>query len=319
MSEVGRSRMLSQLHIDAARNSTDDFNPFHDPHKWRRIDANPFGGPIALGFQLETLAVHRVEWHHRQNGEDARARTAGLGFGNFDYGFADVIRPGEAFELVVRPTNDRIRERGELSNRVTIRSGRRLVMLGHQRETAVPLVHGEADFTHLGDLSRAPDRSLVGEGLFLKRKFMNTSNAKNFLLGSLVDQYHYFDELEDRVCFPTLFPVALISCALLEKALAGGYDFYRRPMVYTAHQVTVDRALQAQLKSNDRLHILVRGPEPVPGRKGLGKSDIPQQMHHCFGLVEGNRILFRARVAMALLQDVVQACGARTERRAVTA
>ena len=44
-----------QIHIDAARNATDDFNPFHDQKKWNRIHGNPFGMPIVLGFQVDTL------------------------------------------------------------------------------------------------------------------------------------------------------------------------------------------------------------------------------------------------------------------------
>jgi len=43
-------------------------------------------------------------------------------------------------------------------------------------------------------LSKAPS-------FFLKRKFMNVSNAKNFLCGSLAKQADYFDELEDIIYF----------------------------------------------------------------------------------------------------------------------
>jgi len=306
---------LTQLHIDAARNSTDDFNAFHDPYKWDRIRNNPFGRPIALGFQLETLAAHRVEAHHQQNGELPLLAEAGLRYSNYQYSFADVVSSGESFAVDVRATSNKITSQGQLVNRVSIRKGRRLVMLGYQRESRLPLTHANADFSGVTDLFCAPDRSFVGDGgYFLKRKFMNTSNAKNFLLGSMVDQHRYFDELEDRVRFPALFPVALVSCALLEKAMNEGYDFYGYPMVYTSHQITVDRMLQEGLRSNDRLHILVRGPESVKGQKGLGKSDIPQTRYDCFGLLDDNRILFRAQVLMALLEHVVSACEVRAGR-----
>ena len=53
----GGPLVFSQAHIDVARNSTDDFNPFHDPLRWQRIEGNPFGSPIALGFQLEFFAT----------------------------------------------------------------------------------------------------------------------------------------------------------------------------------------------------------------------------------------------------------------------
>ena len=41
-------------------NATDDFNPFHDQKKWNRIQGNPFGMPIVLGFQLEALVEYPV-------------------------------------------------------------------------------------------------------------------------------------------------------------------------------------------------------------------------------------------------------------------
>ena len=58
-------RWFQQIHIDAARNATDDFNPFHDPRKASLIRANPYAGPIVLGFQLECLIADDVE---RQRG-----------------------------------------------------------------------------------------------------------------------------------------------------------------------------------------------------------------------------------------------------------
>jgi len=294
---------LSQLHIDAARNSTDDFNPFHDPYKWDRIRANPFASPIALGFQLEALVAHQVDLHREGNGESRLLAEQGLRFSNFQFSFADVVRPGERIEVEVRPSSNKISSSGQFSNRVSMRKGRRLVILGYQRESRLP---PGLDLSGIGDLVSVPDRSFLSEGgFFLKRKFMNTSNAKNFLVGSMVDQHHYFDELEGRVRFPDLFPVALLSCALLEKAMHEGYDFYRRPMVYTGHAISVDRSLLVKLKSNDRLHILVQGPEQIQGQKGLGKSDLPQTRYNCYGLVSGNEVLFRAQVVMALLEDIV--------------
>ncbi len=49
---------FQQLHIDVARNSTDDFNPFHDPRRYGRIVGSPYPRPIALGFQLECLCAY---------------------------------------------------------------------------------------------------------------------------------------------------------------------------------------------------------------------------------------------------------------------
>jgi len=134
---------------------------------------------------------------------------------------------------------------------------------------------------------------------------MNTSNAKNFLAGSLIDQYDYFDELENRVRFPPIFPVAFLSCALLEKEHRNGYDFFGNPLVYTNHDVSIDRSLLAEMKSNDPLHMLVKGPQIVKQTKGLGKMDIPLYAYDCFGLVEGNKMLYRAKVFLAQLDAIL--------------
>ena len=182
------------------------------------------------------------------------------------------------------------------------------MLLGFQRESTAPLCMPDADFSKLGNLDTAEDRSLIAQHrYFLKRKYMNTGHGKNFLAGSLVDQHYYFDEMEERVQFPAMFPVALLSCALLEKAKQNNYAFEANPVVYTSHHVSVDKRVLQTLKSNDRLNLLVTTPETVPAGKGLGKMGFPQQLHRCFGLLAGNRILFQAEVAMAPLKAMLQA------------
>ena len=63
------SLTFQQIHIDVARNATDDFNLFHDPDKWMRIKLNPFLGPIALGFQVESLIEHSLRSYRNLNDE----------------------------------------------------------------------------------------------------------------------------------------------------------------------------------------------------------------------------------------------------------
>jgi len=155
------------------------------------------------------------------------------------------------------------------------------------------------------DLRQLPDRSVLpGTPWFLKRKFLNTANAKNFLAGSLVDQTYYFDEIAEQVRFPELFPCALASCALLEKAWSEGHDFMADPMVYVAHAISVDRVLAAALRSNDVLHILARGPTVVAGSRALGGSDLVLQRYHCAGLVRDQRVLYAADIDLAPLQAI---------------
>jgi hypothetical protein len=297
-----------QIHIDAARNATDDFNPFHDQQKWKRVHGNPFGRPIVLGFQLEALIEYLVSLFREQSGEHALIDHHHLCFSNFQFTFADVVRPGEPFHIEIKKTVNRISESGQLANRIAVKKQGGLVLLGYQRESMVPLCMPDADFSQLGDLDSAEDRSWVAQHrYFLKRKFMSTGHGKNFLAGSLVDQHYYFDEMEDRVQFPAMFPVALLSCALLEQAKQDNYDFETNPVVYTSHLVSVDRRLLQSLESNDRLHLLVTIPETVPAGKGLGNKGFPQKLYRCFGLLAGNRILFRAEVAMAPLEAMLQA------------
>ena len=297
-----------QIHIDAARNSTDDFNPFHDEKKWDRIRGNPFGMPIVLGFQIEALIEYLVTLFREQTGELALIDDHRLNFSNFQFTFADVLRPGEPFHVEIKKTINRISESGYLANRIAVKKQGGLVLLGVQRESTVPLCMPDADFSQLENIDLAKDRSCIAQRrYFLKRKFMNTGHGKNFLAGSLVDQHYYFDEMEERVRFPAMFPVALLSCALLEQAKQDNYAFEANPVVYTSHLISVDRSLLKTLKSNDRVYTLVSIPETVPAGKGLGNKGFPQKLHRCFGLLPNNRILFRAEVVMAPLDAMLQA------------
>ena len=70
MPVTGNALRFQQIHIEVARNATDDFNPFHDKHRWHNVADNPFGGPIALGFQLECLIEQHMRLYRKQHGED---------------------------------------------------------------------------------------------------------------------------------------------------------------------------------------------------------------------------------------------------------
>ncbi|MCU0767116.1 MAG: hypothetical protein MUE39_07055 [Gammaproteobacteria bacterium] len=296
---------FEQIHVDVARNSTDDFNPFHDPRRFDRIAGNPYPRPLVLGFQLECLCDFLVE--RQRDDETLEAGEQRLRYRSFQFTFADALWPGEACEIEVRPTLSRKDPPG-LSNRVVVRKGGRAVLLGQVRDATEPLVPTPVELDALPDLRPVPDRSLLpGTGLFLKRKFLNTANAKNFLAGSLVDQAHYFDEIAERVRFPPLFPCALASCALLEKAWSEHHDFMADPMVYVAHAITVDRPLASSLRSNDVLHLLVRGPTTVAGSRSLGGTDLPLQRAQCFGLLRDQRVLYAAEIDLAPLRAITGA------------
>ena len=318
---------FQQIHIDAARNATDDFNPFHDPRKARLVRGNPFAGTIVLGFQLEGLIEHAIDLYRDAHAERAIVERDGLHFSNYQLTFANVLAPGQRFGIEIKPTLAAA-DRSSLSNRVVIRVEGSvapptlgvapptpgvapptpgLVLLGYKRETREPLVAIGHDPSPLPALRPLPDRTFVpGTACFLKRKFLNTGNAKNFLAGSLCDQGYYFDEIAERVNFPDLFPVSLLSCALLEKAQQEGHDFLADPMVYMAHTIAVDRRLARRLRSNDVLHMLVEGPETVEGEKGLKTSGVPKLRFRCFGLVGREEMLYRAEVLMAPLASILR-------------
>ena len=294
---------FEQVHIDVARNSTDDFNPFHDPQRWQRIKDNPFTSPIALGFQLEFLAADRIAANRRLSGHDRLVADHQLHYSNYEFMFTGALHAGEAFAVEIKKTVDKTGSDGSLSTRAVLRKGDgSLVLMGNQSETRQPRFLADAVLHGLPSLEHLPDRIIApGTRYFLKRKFLNTSNGKNFALAALCDQRDYFDELDERIDFPPLFTAALLSSALLERGWAAGYDFEADPLVYTRHQISVDNRLQRQLRSNDRLHILVEGPLAPPSQKGLGGSTVEQQLYRCFGLLHGQQILFRANVQLAPL------------------
>ncbi len=293
---------FQQVHIDAARNSSDDFNLFHDRCKWARIHGNPFGGPIALGFQLECLIEDQIRLYRNQHGETSLIENNNLHFSNYQFTFASVVKPGETVHVEVKNSQFKTGENCTLSNRVAIKGPSGLVMFGFKKESQSALFLNDAPLPQLPDLTHQPDRSYVaGTHFFYKRKFMSTGNAKNFLSGSLADQSAYFDEIEERVNFPEIYPAGLISCALLERARHNHHDFEREPMVYTSHNISIDRRLARSLLSNDVLHLLVDEPTALTPEKGPH-----QYLHHCYGLLRSGAILFRAEITMMPLAAILK-------------
>lgn len=297
--------VFSQLHIDVARNSTDDFNLFHDSKNWHKIKDNPFQGPITLGFQLESLLEGKVfEFRHQANEQELIHQHA-LHFSNYQFTFANAIKAGQSIEVEIKPSQFKMEPNPVLSNRIMVKSDGHMALLGYKKETAEPLFLPDTDFSDLADLRHHADRSFLDGGYFLKRKFMTTSNAKNFLCGSLRDQTEFFDELQDKVIFPEIFPCALLSSALLEKALKKGHDFEKNPMVFTSHKISMDRRQLALLRSNDALHILIK-PAPNSAEHDFGEQTSTALDYECYGLVKDNAMLFRALISLAPLELILQ-------------
>lgn len=286
---VADSFCFEQLHIEVARNATDDFNPFHDKNRWQNVVDNPFGGPIVLGFQLECLLEQQVRLYRAEHDEQAIIEAERLRYSNYDFKFVNAVRAGQSVEVAIKESRLTKADNLTLGNRVSLLADGRLVIAGHKRESRVPITRAAIDLTELGDLTTAADRSYIsGSDLFLKRKYITTSNAKNFLSASLVEQSDYIDEIAERVRFPEIFPCAWISCALLERASQQGHDFERNPLVYMSHSISLDRTVLEQLKSNDSLHLLCRPVAP----------DGIAQVYECFGVLGADQLLFSALITL---------------------
>lgn len=302
MVEPADALRFTQLHIDVARNATDDFNPFHDPMRWQQIRDNPFGSTIVLGFQTAFLVSDRIEQRHR--GRSANPNAAPHSFSNYDFRFVGALLPDESFRVDLRNTIDKTASGGGLSTRVLVRKHDGApVLIGTQSEAAAAKYLPDRDFSSLPPLGGLPDRQPVpGSPFFLKRKFLMTSNAKNFVLAGLARQQDYFDELSEYVAFPPMFCASFASCGLLEKASYEGYDFLAEPVVYATHQISVDRRLQVALRSNERLHVLVEGPcASADGRNEASRHGA--DTYHVFGLLDGHAVLFRARLQLVRLSS----------------
>lgn len=296
MTKESTDYCFKQLHIDVARNATDDFNLFHDPHKWHYIKNNPFGGTIVLGFQLESLVEKQVIHFRHQQDELKIIEQHKLHFSNYQFTFANPVKPNEIVNIDIKKSQFKITEDNAiLSNRISVKTNGKLALVGFKKESSYPLFLDHADFSNLGHLQDLEDRCyILNTDFFLKRKFMNTSNAKNFLCSSFTDQSLYFDELNNKMNFPEIFPCSLASSALLEKALLNHHDFENHPTVYTTHKITLDRTQLKRVKSNTILHILIRG---IPDKLGS---------YECYGLIDHNKILFREIISLTLLQNILK-------------
>jgi hypothetical protein len=289
MPGLGTTLSFQPIHIDVARNATDDFNPFHDKNRWHRITDNPFSGPIALGFQLECLIENQLHKHRGQQGENDLISAESLRYSNYEFKFVNAVLPGQDLSISIKDSQFKTGDNPTLGNRVSLRADGKLALAGYKRESNTPLCPATIDLTGLGNLDKAEDRAFFEDtDLFLKRKYIMTSNAKNFLSGSLVEQSEYIDELDERINFPEIFPCALLSCALLERAWQQGHDFEREPMVYRSHNISIDREYLQELRSNDALHLLSRHADPV--------AQTP--VYDCFGVIGTERLLFSARIGL---------------------
>jgi hypothetical protein len=304
--------IFDQIHIEVARAASDDFNLFHDKHKWLQVTHNPFKGPIVLGFQLNTLIEYQMKLYREAQHEVDIIAENQLRFSNYQITFVNALRPRQELSLDIKKTLITTIPELSLSNRIAIKSQGKTILLGHKKETKEPLFLADTDLTGLPDINDIPDKTMVpGTEFFLKRKWMTNGNAKNFLSGSLAEQSDYFDELANEAHYPEVFPCSLTSGALLEKAQLENHDFKRNPMVYTSHEFSVDREHLSQVKNNDKLHILVR-QLPESKKNTLNHTNIMLRTYECFGLLENRAILFRITLNLVPLEEIIRNLSSKT-------
>ena len=301
--------IFDQIHIEVARNASDDFNLFHDKHKWLQITHNPFKGPIVLGFQLNTLIEYQMRLYREAHHENQIITENNLRFSNYQITFVNALKPTIPFYLEIKKTLIKTIPQLSLGNRIAIKSEGKTILLGFKKETQNPLFLETTNFNKLPNLNVIPDKTIIpGTPYFLKRKFLNNGNVKNFLSGSLSEQSDYFDELTHTAHYPEVFPCSLASGALLEKAQLENHDFKRNPMVYTSHELSIDRHHLSQLKNDDKLYILVK-QHPESKTNTLNQTDILVRTYDCFGLLYNHDVLFRVRMNLVPLKEILKNLG----------
>lgn len=292
---------LSQFHIESARNSTDDFNLFHDKNRWSWVDLNPFNGPIALGFQLGCFIETQIENVEVNNDADLRLQRSDYPFSVFEFTFAGVVTPGDEIKLEVKSGKQTNTQNGRVySNRLLLKGNGKAVILGFKRESEFCPFPLPDCLPKNVDWGLRADRTFDSNSkYFLKRKYMIVGNAKNFLTSAFAEQSDYIDEFADKVCFPQMYPMSLLSSALLERAQAIGHDLVKDPMIYANHKLCIDKRQLAGLKSNDVLNILV-SPE-------ISENETDQKVTHvCVGYAKENTPLFIAQIVLLPLKALLK-------------
>lgn len=289
------------MHIEAARNSTDDFNLFHDKKRWNLIPQNPFGGPIALGFQLGCFIETQVNAIRKQTGESESINSL-YAYSGYEFSFAGIVKPNNSISLTLKPGKEKTSDNGRVfSNRLMLMSEGKPVIMGYKREfEKLPDIY-KVDFPNIKQIQNAQDRSYLNDRrFFVKNKYMIVGNAKNFLNSAFAEQSDYIDEFADKVNFPQMYPLGLLSSALLERAKADNYDLRNNPMIYVSHKLCINKQQTEQLKSNHKITILV-------SQQTLKENSTNQQVvQHCVAYGNSDQALFHAIVELMPLAEILK-------------
>ncbi|MFQ3248636.1 MAG: hypothetical protein ACI9O6_000438 [Glaciecola sp.] len=300
--------LMTQLHIDIARNSTDDFNLFHDKSRWHWLRGNPFEGPIALGFQLGCFIEYQCKLLDMNGASDIDPEQ--FRFSAYEFSFANCVRPDDEVSLSVKSGKWSNGEGPSIfSRRLILKANKKPAIIGHKREAndmTLPLPSKLPPMHMLNDLS---DRDLVpGTKYFLKRKYMIVGNAKNFLASAGAEQSLFIDEFADKVDFPEMYPLGLISSALLERAVFEDIDLISHPMIYASQKLCIDKRQLEELRSNDAINILV-GPDISADANEFGPESSNKKLviQECVAYGKEEKPLFIAKVCLIPLNSLIKA------------
>ena len=155
MPNTNNELRFRQIHIEVARNATDDFNPFHDKNRWQNVVGNPFGGPIALGFQLECLIAQEMRRYRRDHNEGELLRNEQLRYSSYEFRFVNAVKTHQDITVDVKKSRFKSGDNPMLANRVSLLADGKLAVTGYKRDSQHPLYLAEPDLATLGDIGKA--------------------------------------------------------------------------------------------------------------------------------------------------------------------
>lgn len=293
------SYTMSELHIDVARNACDDFNLFHDKRRWQQIESNPFGGPIALGFQLIQFIEHQCSTFRTSHCEDSVILDNQLGFSNYQFNFINVVSPGQTVSVDIKPTKQKLNlDNPQITNRVVLKADNSISLMGFKSHSRRPLFGHSLDFVDALSDKKLNDRMPINSTpWFYKRKFSTNSDAKNFLISGGVEQSDYFDDLANINNYSETYCCGLLSCALLERAKTEGLNFLKNPMVYTQQKMSVHTNNLSLLRSAQQMHYIVDAPVENPETQHVS--------YRCWALNQDYELLVQAELSLAPLLAIL--------------
>ena len=298
--------LMTQLHIDIARNSTDDFNLFHDKSRWHWLRGNPFEGPIALGFQLGCFIEYQCKLLAMNGDSDVDSEQ--FRFSGYEFSFANCVRPDDEVSLSLKSGKWSSGDGPSVySRRLILKANKKPAIIGYKREGNEMTLPLPSKLPPMHMLNGLNDRDLVpGTQYFLKRKYMIVGNAKNFLASAGAEQSLYIDEFADKVDFPEMYPLGLISSALLERAVFEDIDLISHPMIYASQKLCIDKQQLEELRSNDPINILV-GPDISDDANEFSpeSSSKKRVIQECVAYSKGDKPLFIAKVCLIPLNSLI--------------